>query len=98
MLESLDVSSNNLELIPVGIASMRSLKELILSDNQLKEIPDGEYQSTALSICVTKCSIFCRSLAVKFSPNTGCLQKHNGVHFSFHCPLSLSSEVESLFK
>ena len=55
MLESLDVSSNNLELIPVGIASMRSLKELILSDNQLKEIPDGEYQITALSICVTKC-------------------------------------------
>ena len=43
MLESLDVSSNNLELIPVGIASMRSLKELILSDNQLKEIPDGKY-------------------------------------------------------
>ena len=62
MLESLDVSSNNLELIPVGIASMRSLKELILSDNQLKEIPDGEYK-TALSICVTYCFIFCRSLA-----------------------------------
>ena len=76
MLESLDVSNNNLELIPVGIASMRSLKELILSDNQLKEIPDGEYQ-TALSICVTKCSIFCRSLAVEFSPNTRCLQKHD---------------------
>ena len=97
MFESLDVSSNNLELIPAGIASMRSLKELILSDNQLKEIPDGEYQITALSICVTKYFIFCRSLAVKFSPNTGCLQKHDGVHFFFHCPLSLSVEVESLF-
>ena len=43
MLESLDVSSNELKQLPKSIGLLNSLDSLIVSDNELVTLPKGMY-------------------------------------------------------
>lgn len=52
VLAELDLSSNLLHSIPLGLCELKSLRELRLINNRIKEIPNELFRNTELRVLI----------------------------------------------